>query len=93
MSIPAPTAPLMRHPDAAASRVGDETVILHLGSGVYFGLDPVGTRIWELLEAPQDIAALTSRLQAEFDVAPAVLQADVLAFVQSLLDHDILCPA
>jgi hypothetical protein len=31
------------------SRLGEETVILHLGSGVYFGLDAVGTLVWEAI--------------------------------------------
>ena len=30
--------------------IGDETVILDLAGGTYFGLDPVGARIWQLIE-------------------------------------------
>jgi hypothetical protein len=32
-----------------ARRVGNETVLLDLASGTYFGLDPVGARIWQLI--------------------------------------------
>lgn len=81
---------LSRHPEAADSRVGDETVILHLGSGVYFGLDPVGTRIWEILAQPTRHGALMAQLLAEFEVVEDVLVADINAFLGQLLDHDIL---
>lgn len=81
---------LSRHPEAADSRVGDETVILHLGSGVYFGLDPVGTRIWEILAEPTRRGALMAQLLAEFDVSETALTADVGAFLGQMLDHDIL---
>ncbi len=87
--LPADTL-LSRHPEAAASRVGDETVILHLESGIYFGLDPVGTRIWELLDAPMTLAALKARLMGEFAVAEDVLSADVAAFLGQMLGHGIL---
>jgi len=33
-------------PHVIARRVGEDTVILDLASGTYFGLDPVGARIW-----------------------------------------------
>ena len=36
--------------EAVESRVGEETVLLHLKSGTYFGIDAVGTRIWALLK-------------------------------------------
>lgn len=84
---------LARSDQAMESRVGDETVILHLGSGTYFGLDPVGTRVWELLAEPCDFTEICARMQGEFDVAPEVLRADVRAFLESLLAHEIVRPA
>ena len=46
-----------------------EAAILHLGSGTYYGLDPVGTRIWALEVAPDrleaDLFDLLTRLAAE----------------------------
>lgn len=85
--------PLTRSLDAADSKVGDETVILHLGSGTYFGLDPVGSRIWEILAERQTPAAIRARMLQEFDVSPEVLEADIRSFLESLLQHGILTPA
>lgn len=85
-----PTIVLARHAQASASRVGDETVILHLGSGTYFGLDPVGTRIWELLEHPLAMAALHKQLLSEFAVEAEELTQDIKAFLGQMLEHGIL---
>lgn len=85
-----PETTLARHPEAADSRVGDETVILHLGSGLYFGLDPVGTRIWELLAQPQTLSALQAQLLAEFEVTADRLTADIAAFLDQMITHQII---
>ena len=78
---------------AVESRVGEETVILHLGNSTYYGLDPVGTRIWALLGEGLSGEAICARLEPEFDVAPAVLRADVERFLGDLLAQNLLCPA
>ena len=42
-------------------QVGDETVILDLASGTYFGLDPVGARIWALMGEGKTLAESARR--------------------------------
>ena len=43
-------------PQVLARVVGEETVLLHLDSGTYFGLDPVGTRAWQLIQAGKSLS-------------------------------------
>jgi hypothetical protein len=76
--------------DAAESKVGDETVILHLRSGTYFGLDPVGTRIWAMIKEGLATADICSRLTEEFDVPREVAEADAGKFLSDLKANDIL---
>ena len=64
--------------------LGDEAVLLNVESGVYFGLDPVGTRIWELLGAGAGELEIVDRVLEEYDVEPARARADVKAFIQAL---------
>ena len=45
-----------------------EAVLLDLASGTYFGLDAVGTRIWELLDQRQPLAAILDAILDEYDV-------------------------
>jgi hypothetical protein len=69
----------------------DEGVLMSGELGRYFGLNAVGLRVWELLvERPRTIAGLSEAICEEFDVAPPACQADVTAFVQSLIDNGVL---
>ena len=76
--------------DAVDSTVGDETVILHLGNGTYYGLDPIGTIIWEGLKAGQALSDIRAAIVTDYDVSDGVVEADMRRFVSDLLDHDIL---
>lgn len=73
--------------EGVLSRVLDgEAVLLDTDGGAYFGLNAVGTRVWELIgKAGTTDAALLDALLAEFDVARDVLAkdlADLLAGLQ-----------
>jgi hypothetical protein len=80
-------------PDAMAREVGGETVILHLGSGTYFGLDEVGTRIWQLLAEGLTPAAVCDRLVEEYEVERAVLERDLEALIGELVEHELVSRA
>jgi hypothetical protein len=67
-----------------ARKVGDETVILDLVSGTYYGLDPLGSRIWQLLGGGLSLSAVCEKLLEEYDVSADVLQGDVLRLVGEL---------
>ena len=63
-----------------------ESVILDLDSGTYFGLNQVGTRIWQLLERDGRIETVFEALRKEFDVEPERLAGDLLELVARLAD-------
>jgi len=67
-----------------------ETVILNLDSGIYFGLDPVGTRAWELLQEAMSINDLCEVLLQEYDVEPEQCQQDVLALLERMVREGLL---
>jgi hypothetical protein len=64
--------------------VADEVVLLDQKAGLYFGLDPVGTRIWSLVTEGRTEAEICDRLETEFDVARDRLDADVAALLLDL---------
>ena len=70
--------------DVVHRMVGDEAVLLQLDSGIYYGLDPVGSRIWELLAAHGSIRAVCETMVEEYDVAPAQVEQDVQRLVREL---------
>ena len=61
-----------------------EAVVLDIVSGIYFGLDDVGTRVWQLLEEYQVLRRVLGVLGSEYDVALPHLEADLLRFVDQL---------
>jgi hypothetical protein len=61
-----------------------EGVLLNTQSGVYFGLDAVGARIWELLQDGTTHAALVRQLLTEYEVDERQLAVDVKDFLRSL---------
>ncbi len=67
-----------------------ETVLLHLDSGVYFGLDPVGTRIWQLLQQHRQLRDVLPALVQEFEVEEEPCRADLLQFGATLCSHGLL---
>ncbi|MGH9348000.1 MAG: PqqD family protein [Vicinamibacterales bacterium] len=64
--------------------LGDDAVILDLNSGMYFGLNAVGARVWALLEHPRQVAEIRSVILDEFDVDHATCERDLLALLEEL---------
>ncbi len=61
-----------------------EAAILHLGSGTYYGLDPVGARVWALVQQPTPVERIRDTLLAEYDVEPRRLEQDLLVLLRDL---------
>jgi hypothetical protein len=76
--------------DVVFREIDGEAVILNLDTGIYFGLDAVGTRIWRLIEQPRPLRAVLGVLIDEYDAAPDRLQRDLLAFVERLTAKGLL---
>ena len=73
-----------------AREVGNETVILDLANGTYYGLDPVGARIWQLMAEGQTLTQVCEFMLAEYEVTREMIEHDVLALVQTLLERKLV---
>jgi hypothetical protein len=71
-------------PNVMARQLGEETVILDLESGTYFGLDPVGARIWQLMKEGKSLAEICEAMLEEYEVSREELERDALALAQDL---------
>jgi hypothetical protein len=76
-----------------ARTVGDETVILDLASGTYFGLDPVGARFWQLLGDSKTLAEICTTMLEEYEVEREQLETDVLRLTDELVERGLVVPA
>jgi len=77
-------------PQVMSRLVGDETVLLDLASGIYFGLDGVGQRIWESVVEGNSLAEAVAVIVSEYDVDEAQAQTDVLEFASNLVERGLL---
>jgi hypothetical protein len=77
-------------PNAVARQVGDETVILHVGSGTYFGLDSVGARIWQLMGEGKSVNEICDVVLDEYDVSSEDVERDIAGLIKDLLAHDLV---
>jgi Coenzyme PQQ synthesis protein D (PqqD) len=67
-----------------SSDLAGEAVILDLASGVYYGLNEVGARIWHLIQQPQTIQSVQHTLLQEYDVDAEMCTQDLLQLLQEL---------
>jgi len=68
----------------------NETVLLNLTTGFYYGLDDVGTRMWKALEKHGTLEEAAFDLLDEFEVDGAQLQQDLQSLAQELCDQGLL---
>ena len=63
-----------------------EAVILDPEAGTYYGLNAVGTRIWQLVQQHGQLRSVFEQLCLEYEAAPDVLERDLLHLVRELAD-------
>ena len=64
--------------------MGDESAILNLSNTIYYGLNPIGTRVWRLLNNPRSIGELRDALLDEFDVEAERCERDLLDLLEKM---------
>ena len=95
--LPSSTMPdvsgrLRVHRSVLSRELAGETVLLNLESGVYYGLDAVGTRAWNLLAEERTLADVCTIMLEEFEVTHDTLQQDLTTLVRELCEKQLLVP-
>ncbi|MGH7897295.1 MAG: PqqD family protein, partial [Candidatus Binatia bacterium] len=65
--------------DVVWRELDGEEVLVNLARGTCFTLDPVGTRIWQLIGEHGTLSRVAGALIAEFDVDEKLVERDLLA--------------
>lgn len=73
-----------------SQKLDNETVLLNVQTGSYFGLTPVASRIWELLKAGEQPKLIPDLLAAEFDASRELVESDLLAFFAMLRGKQLI---
>lgn len=77
-------------PQVISQEISGETVILDLDSEYYFGLDAVGTRIWQLIRESADLHTIYTILLDEYEVDEARLRSDLEALIADACARGLL---
>ena len=70
--------------------LGEEAAILNMKNSVYYGLDPVGARIWRLLQQPRSIAEIRDVIASEYDVSAERAESDLRELIGKLLSEGLV---
>ena len=71
--------------DAVFRELDGQSVLLNLATGMYYGLDAVGTRIWQLAAEGGDLRSISTRLAGEFEADAATIERDLLTLAEDLV--------
>ncbi|HET7145384.1 MAG TPA: PqqD family protein [Anaerolineales bacterium] len=72
------------------SVVGDDAFLLNTQTNKYFGLEKVGTRLWELLNEGRSLKTAHQIILSEYEVDPVQLEKDILELINHLLENSLV---
>ena len=76
--------------DQVACELEGEAIILNSQSGIYYGLSAVGLRIWSLLQQPNRVAAIRTRLVEEYDVDQGRCAQDLSVLLEDMAGSGLI---
>jgi len=82
--------------DVVASRgqvsctLNGDAAILQVDHGVYYSLDAVGARVWQILQEPTSVTALRDLVCAEYEVDPTRCEQDLLILLHELAEASLI---
>ncbi len=85
-----PESLLTRATEPLSTDLSNETVLMSIESGSYYGLEGTAQRIWVLLEAPQTLLDLSIQLANVYEVSPEQCAEDILPFIEEMIGEGLL---
>lgn len=76
--------------DTLINQVGEEAVLLNLNSEKYFGLDDIGTSMWQALTTSDTIQQAYESLLGEYDVEAGTLRQDLIELLEKLTSNGLI---
>jgi hypothetical protein len=78
--------------DQVSCDMGGETAILNGKSGMYYGLNAIGSRVWDLIQEPKCFDEVLRILLEEYDVEPLRCERDLLSLLEQLAEQGLIEP-
>ena len=77
-------------PSQVTSELDEEAVVLDMKKKIYYGLEPVGARIWQMIQEPKTVDEIVKDLVSEFEVEEDVCFEDCVAFLNELKEKELV---
>ncbi len=84
------TATIVVADTPVSADLAGEAVILDPDSGMYYGLNEVGARVWDLIQEPRMVSEIRDTLLAEYDVEPDRCKQDLFALLKDLANKGLV---
>ncbi len=72
------------------NKLDEEIVMMSVKNGEYYGLDNIGSRIWEIIEKPVSFSHIISVLKEEYEVSEECCITDVKEFLTALGQKNLI---
>lgn len=77
-------------PDVLFQPLDDEAVLLHLPTERYFGLNSVGSRVWQLWAEGSTMEASIQQIVTEYEAPAEVVRQDVADLIKELEERELI---
>ena len=81
---------IKRSPEIVHTDMDGETVMMSIEQGNYYGIDSIGSDIWNMLEGEMSIEDLCLKLCEKYDVEESQCQQDVISFLEKMQEHKVI---
>ncbi|MCK9372309.1 MAG: PqqD family peptide modification chaperone [Sulfuricurvum sp.] len=85
-----PNQKLQRNSEIIEADIDNEKVMMSIENGSYYGMNPVASYVWTLLETPHSLKELVEQTTQEFEVSLQECQQDIEPFLQQLIEKKML---
>ena len=79
-----------RNNEILATAIDGEFVMMSIDTGKYYGLNSVGSRIWELIAQPTSVESVCKTLLGEFSVEKQKCEKEVLDILQQMFQKNLV---
>ncbi len=76
--------------DQVSCALGEESAILNMKNSVYYGMNAVGTSVWNLLQQPKRVRELRDAVMEEYDVEAEQCERDLLDLLEQMRSEGLI---
>ncbi len=76
--------------DQVSCDLAGESIILNLKNGIYYGLNPMGARIWSLIQERRRVDEVRDQILDEYEVEREVCERELLALLSDLEENGLI---